>query len=94
MLFNPFGVVQKPYPLFPELHSGLFMFNPFGIFRVVGNGQSFKTCVKFAAEKIHLSRKYSTLETAEHLGNFKNFLNVATYTYRVILLKPEYTLNR
>ena len=40
MLFNPFGVIQKPYLLFPELHSGLFMFNPFGILILVGNGQS------------------------------------------------------
>ena len=41
-LFNPFRVVEKPHISFSELHSELFMFNPFGILELVGNGQSFK----------------------------------------------------
>ena len=41
-LFNPFGVVKKPYIRFPELHSGLFKFNAFSVFRFVGNGQDFE----------------------------------------------------
>ena len=31
IMFNPFGVAKKPYILLSELHSELFMFNPFGI---------------------------------------------------------------
>ena len=32
-LFSPFGVVKNLYIVFPELHSWLFVFNPFGIER-------------------------------------------------------------
>ena len=31
IVFNPFGVVKRPYIFLSELHSELFTFNPFGI---------------------------------------------------------------
>ena len=38
--FNPFGVLRHlPYLLFSELHSELFKFNAFSVFRFVGNVQ-------------------------------------------------------
>ena len=43
ILFNPFGVFEKPHIALSELHSELFMFNPFGILKLVCNGQRYFT---------------------------------------------------